>query len=274
VLSCCAAFAAAQEGDLPFAVPPADAPEMLPPPKVVAPEDVQKPMAVFEPFLLPDKPPPKIWTGGLEVGLAGADGNSTNFKFRTGYNTRAENERNLFKLDVNYNYANTGQKDLENRALAKSRYECLFPGSKWSWFNAGELEYDEFRAFDLRLAAHTGAAYVVLKTDKVHLKSRLGGGASREIGGPANEFKPEILMGFDFELKIAARQKFIVVCDYYPTVIDWSDYRVETRANYEVLIDPDWNLTLRVGLLNRYDNTPEGKLPNDIDYYMTILWKY
>ena len=42
----------------------------------------------------------------------------------------------------------------------------------------------------------------------------------------------------------------------------------------ELLLDEATNLSLKVGLLDRYDSTPGiGLQENDVDYFITLLWK-
>jgi hypothetical protein len=32
-------------------------------------------------------------------------------------------------------------------------------------------------------------------------------------------------------------------------------------------------LSLKTGVVDRYDSTPNGRLPNDITYFVTLMWK-
>jgi hypothetical protein len=61
--------------------------------------------------------------------------------------------------------------------------------------------------------------------------------------------------------------------DYYPAWEDFHDYRLVTNAYWEILLDDQTNLSLKLGAVDRYDSTPNGALPNDIDYFVTLLWK-
>jgi hypothetical protein len=33
-------------------------------------------------------------------------------------------------------------------------------------------------------------------------------------------------------------------------------------------------VTLRLGITDRYDSTPQGKRPNDLEYFGVLLWKF
>ncbi len=243
-------------------------PSELPPPRMLPPAPK---FGIEE---MPPPPPPKFWSGGVELGANGATGNSENFKVHFGSNTKHETPDHIWLADLLYVFANSDAKRTENRALGKTRYEWLFPDSAWSWFGNLEVEYDEFKAYDVRLAAHLGVAYLFLKSDSTLVKGRVGAGASREIGGPENRFTPEALLGFDFEHKFAERHKIKASGDLFPDLHDWGEFRAEARAAYEILIDPDWNLTFRIGAYDRYDSTPEGKKRNDLEYFAVLVWKF
>jgi putative salt-induced outer membrane protein YdiY len=135
------------------------------------------------------------------------------------------------------------------------------------------LEYDEFKAFDLRLSVSGGLGNHFIKTETTTLTGRLGAGTSHEFGGPDDAWVPEGNLGTDFEYKISRLQKFKLIADYYPSWEDFRDYRLVSNAYWEILLDDDTNLSLKIGAVDRYDNTPNGAKANDIDYFVTLLWK-
>ena len=79
------------------------------------------------------------------------------------------------------------------------KYERFLGDSRWSYFFKSFLEYDEFKAFDLRLVANTGLGYLLVSTETIKLKGRFGAGASREFGGPDDELTPEAVFGGDYD---------------------------------------------------------------------------
>ena len=40
------------------------------------------------------------------------------------------------------------------------------------------------------------------------------------------------------------------------------------------MLDEDSNLNLKIGVIDRYDSTPNGRKPNDFDYSVLLLWKF
>ena len=103
---------------------------------------------------------------------------------------------------------------------------------------------------------------------------RFGAGASREFGGPDNEWKPEALFGMDYDHQVNARNKLIAKADYFPEWRDFSNFRFIMDLSWEYLIDADGNLSLKLGAVDRYDSTPNGAKRNDVNYSALLLYKF
>ena len=219
-------------------------------------------------------PTPTIWAGGAEFGFNGAEGNSEVFNLRLGGLVKRKAADNIFDADLNYSIARSNSRTNENRAIFNVRDECLFEGSPWGVFASGQVEYDEFRAFDFRLASHAGVGYGFYNEDWLTLRGRLGAGASREIGGPKDRWVPEGLVGADLFLAFSERQGLIGCVDYYPDLGRWERFRVRARLAYQCVIDPDLGLTLRMGLQERYDSEPGPAKKNDLGYFTTLMIKF
>lgn len=219
-------------------------------------------------------PPPKQWTGGIDFGINGTDGNSQNFNLRLGADAKRERADSIFTTSLVYNYATNGSVRTANQALFNNRYEWLFADSPWSrWVSSG-LEYNEFRAFDLLITAHAGLAYSWWKNDAGLLKTRAGFGGSKPVGAPDDNFIPEAMLGLDYERRLFDRAKFVFGGQLFPNLGDWFEYRAEIRAALDVLIDPEHNLGLKLGLVDLYFSDPQGRKPNDIQYFMALTWKF
>src|SRR5690606_24612196 len=98
--------------------------------------------------------------------------------------------------------------------------EYLFQESPFTLFSKTYIEYDEFKAYDMRLALNAGLGYRWWDTETNKLTTRVGAGWSREIGGPVDRFVPEGVVGVEFERRISKRQKLSLDSDYFP---DWED---------------------------------------------------
>ena len=220
------------------------------------------------------KPVDPQWCGTTEFGLSGSTGNTEVLKIRFGGGAKRKSDDNLFTSDVLFGLVQNGKTTTEKKALFNARDEFLFEDSPWALFVSAQVEYDEFRAYDYRVASHTGFAYQLFETDTTNLRTRFGAGFSREVGGPNDRWVPEGLLGFDLNQKVTDRQKLVLTCDLYPDLGDLGRYRVRLRSAYEVLLDPEWGLTLRFGIQDRYDSNPGPAKKNDLDYFTTMLIKF
>ena len=214
------------------------------------------------------------WEKGIELGINGSEGNAQAFSMLSAGRLRRETDRSIWGIDVVYAKTEANDVLTQHYAFLNSRFDYKLGESRWSLWNITRLEYDEFKAFDLRLAINGGLGYDFIRNDRRKLTGRFGAGASREFGGGNEEWVPEAVFGADYLHKISDKQRLAITTDYYPAWEDFADYRLVTQASWEMLLDEASNLSLKIGLLDRYDSTPGlGLQENDLDYFITLLWK-
>ncbi|MGE0607320.1 MAG: YdiY family protein [Pirellulales bacterium] len=222
----------------------------------------------------PPPPPPKIWSGSVDAGLNGSEGNSRVFNFRVNASAKRETDATVLNLKLNYvNTANNGNQTV-NRVFFDGRNEWKLADSPWSIYIHETTEFDEFRAFDFRVTADAGLAYQFIKNDRTSLSGRFGPGAAREFGGPDNRVTPELVFGGALDHQLTKRQKITLTVDYFPSVLDFIDYRINSQLAWTLLIDEANSLSLKLSLVDRYDSTPQSFKANDLDYAATILWQF
>jgi hypothetical protein len=262
------------------AVAPAQ-PAAFPPPSNIAPPpppSFDPPKAVLIPpptvvdggGLLPSERPAKLWSGGGEIGLNGADGNSKLFSLRTGFNAKRKTDTNRLTADFLYTYARQNDRLTQNQALFNARDEVLFPGSPWSLFGSTNIEYDQLKAYDFLIGKYAGVGYEVIQTDVTDWRVRAGAGVVRKVGGPDDHWRPELVFGTDFSHKIDDRQSVVFNLDYYPRVDSFTQFRVRARGAYQILLDKASCTTLRLGVQDRFDSDPGPAKRNDLTYYATL----
>lgn len=213
------------------------------------------------------------WDGGVEIGISGTAGNSESASFRFGANLKRKTDINKTTFKVTYLKATADGTENQHNAIQNFGYERSFGASRYSLFIKEALEYDEFKAFDLRLALNGGLGYQFIDTDATKLNGRFGAGVSHEFGGPNDEWVPELVYGMDFERQLTERQKLALTVDYFPEWGNFSNYRVVSDFGWEVLLDEKHNLNLKLSVNDRYDSTPNGRRPNDVNYALLLLWK-
>ncbi|MEM7455932.1 MAG: DUF481 domain-containing protein [Planctomycetota bacterium] len=218
----------------------------------------------------------QIWTGSFGSGLNGKTGNSENLDFNLNLDMQRRLDLRTTKFQANYFFAKNQIATTTDRFFSMLRDERDFvQNPQWSWFGQGTYENDEFKAFDYRLAMHTGLAYKVFEYDDRFLKLRFGGGASRQVGGVNDDWVGEIQFGGDWEKKFTDRTRAYAAVDYFPNASDFSDYRLNTSGGLEFVVDDALNLNFRIFFLNIYDSTPEpGNVRNDLDYGMAFVFGF
>ena len=212
-----------------------------------------------------------VWNFGSELGINGSEGNAAAFSILVGANFKRETGGNVFEGNLKYGKTQTQGLETQHFALVNSRWDRKFDDVQFL-YNKNTLEYDEFKAFDVRLVLSGGYGYNIIKSETTTFTGRFGAGASREFDGPDDSWVPESNFGVDFERQITKRQKVKLVSDYYPAWEDYRDYRLITDASWEILLDEAANLSLKFGAIDRYDSTPNGLRHNDIDYFATLIW--
>lgn len=222
----------------------------------------------------PLPPPPKIWSGNVEFGLNATEGNQETFNMRLGGKATAKYGWSTQTYESMFVDSTASGITTARNAIADGRWEIPLWSPVWSYYAHGRLEYDEFKPFDLRVAGDTGLGYDWIKTELNYFQTRAGISTSREFGGVDDFWKPELAFGLEWRYSIDARQKITLKSDYFPAWDDFSDYRLNTQADWEFAIYPVWNLSLKLSAISRYDSTPNGAKPHDLNYSALVLWNF
>lgn len=216
----------------------------------------------------------KGWTNHIELGIDGSQGNSDTFAFQTGAEIRRKTDIDTLAFDFDYRSVTSRDITTEDNGRFNVDYDRLINGTPWSLFSKFGLEWDEFKVFDLRLNLNGGLGYHWIRNDRSTFVTRFGAGASREIGAPDDDWVPEALLGFEGEHQVNQYNKIRAKIDYFPDWGDFGNYRVVSDFSWEILIGGSDNLSLKLGLNDRYDSTPQGGADaNDFFYSLLLLVK-
>jgi len=214
------------------------------------------------------------WDSHAEFGLNGSDGNADQLAIQTGFETKRQNDVSTVSLDLDYRKVTTRSATTEENGRFNFDYDRMLGDSPWAGFGKLGLEWDEFKAFDLRLNLNSGLAYHWIREDTATLITRFGAGASREFGAPVDEWTPEAVFGIEASRQINSRNKVSAKIDYFPSWEDYSDYRIVADASWEILLDEAENFSLKFAVNDRYDSTPQGFEANDLFYSALLLYKF
>jgi putative salt-induced outer membrane protein YdiY len=212
------------------------------------------------------------WTGAFAAGLNGKSGNSQSLDINTTLDLARDTDFSNTTLLASYFYTANDVATVTDRFFGQGRQERKLRNPRWSLFGQAAVEWDRFKAFDYRIALHGGLGFEVYKLDDRFLKLRFGAGASREVGGTPDEWIPELQFGADWERQLTETVRLYANVDYFPNVEDFADYRLNTRAGVDFVVDAERNINFRMFAFNRYDSTPPvGNVENDIDYGMALV---
>jgi putative salt-induced outer membrane protein YdiY len=217
---------------------------------------------------------PAPWDTGIELGLNGSSGTSESLSIRAGGYIKRESRFSKLDLTTAYNRTTTAGAATQNNAQLDVRNDWLLDDtSPWTLYATGNVFYDEFQAFDLQTSANTGVGYRFVREPGLDLIGRVGGGTSREVGGPDDRWVPESLVGFEYSQQLSATQKFYGKLDYYPEWEELGEYRMVADTGWEIEFVQPSNLSLKISASDRYDSTPNGAEPHLLNYSVLLLLK-
>ncbi len=212
------------------------------------------------------------WKGSFAAGFNGKTGNSQNLDLNFAVNVTRESDFATSNFVGNYFYASNDVLTTTDRWFSQFRQEIKLKNPRWSWFNQVGVEIDRFKDFDYRVALHTGLSFKVIDEDVRKLKLRFGGGASREVESINDDWSPELQFGADWERKLFENTRVYATVDYFPDVSEFADYRLNTNAGLDFLVDAKRNINFRIFAQNRYDSTPPtGNEESDLDYGAALV---
>ncbi len=214
---------------------------------------------------------PVPWDIGVEFGLNGSEGINESISLRSGGHLKRETKRWKIDTSLVYNKNTANNVETQNNALLDLRVDRRLEESPWSLYFLHQTLYDEFQAYDLRVSVNTGVGYRLFDTETIDFIGRFGGGSSREFGGPDNQWAPEALMGLDYEHELTGTQRLSARVDYYPEWDQFDHYRIVSDVGWEIALDRPKNLSLKFSVVDRYDSTPNGVRPNELNYAALLI---
>lgn len=229
----------------------------------------------------PPAPPPdpgtfwEGWKHTAEVGINGSEGNSETFSGRGLIGANRKTSTMETTADIGYIFAKSDGEKSKSRGEANLRNDWVL-AEPWGFYATGKLEYDEFQSWLWRFSAFAGPSYNFIKNDRTLLRGRVGLGITKEFGRDAdNDIDLSLDIGVDFEHKLTERSKIYANLDYFPSLTDFPEFRAVGKAGYEVLVDPESGMSLKLGVADRYDSSPgDGRKRNDFEYFALLAWTF
>lgn len=257
--------------------PQASAPPATPPTQPRGEDDRTTPRRASEATPGPDtvEPPKPAWSVSLEFGLSGSQGNTDQVLARGGLSATRDVASDKLVFDGTYRRRTTSGDTTENRLFVRARQEWKRSATALRPFYEGSFEYDEFRAFDWRGRVAGGLAYPIIDEERTRLTGRLGGGVTRDFGGPNPRSYPEGLAQLEFSHKISERIALSASTLYLPDLQELQEFRWENRARLDISLDEKKSLLLSLGVEDRFESDPGPSIENnDLDYFVSLVYRF
>ena len=214
-----------------------------------------------------------VWNGSISMGTDGTRGNSETERIHGQVELERATKCGTLELELDYIRSDANDQLTKHHALFELSHQWTREDSPTSWFGEFGIEYDEFKAFDMRLKANGGIDRILLKSERNMVISRFGAGVSKEVKGPDDRVVPEAVFGLDYEHSKDDFQTWQIQFEYFPDWTDFSEFRIEARLEWEVVLDKDYGLSLKMVGIDRYDSTPINRKPNDLTDSILLSWK-
>ncbi len=216
-----------------------------------------------------------VWTSSLELGLNGSEGNTENLSGRIAFRAeRLEEDVKRFDFLTRYKLDTRDGDRTTNEWYTRALHEWFLPDHpRWSWFLQGDVEYNEFRDWDVRVSAFAGLGYIFIEEEDTTLRGRVGVGGAYEFGVMDEEIDPEALLGYDFEHQLNDRSRITSTGDLYPSLSNGGEFRSYWDAAYELDMTDAGDWVLRVGVDHQYDSDSDAR-PWDFSYFASVVMSF
>lgn len=250
-------------------------------PQLPSPESPPRPQDVGPPEPAPaarrdlDRPPePATWSGRLEFGLNGSQGNTDRLAGRTVAALQRKTRAEL--LDLSFSHVIRSNEDVvdQNELNARARQTWLFPDDPLGLFVESRVEFNEFRRYDALLRVTSGVTWEFINREEFRLLGRAGAGVSREFNSPDERWTPTANLALDLTRSFKGGHRFNLFAEFVPDIDRPEDFTAELRSSLELKLDETQSWRVRFGIVNRYDSDADPDQANDLDYFVTIVYEF
>lgn len=213
------------------------------------------------------------WDHRVEAGLNGSSGNSESLSLHTGYTGSYKSGDHGWKLTTAYDKAKSDGQESRNQFFADLLKDWYWNSSPWIAFVQGRYDWDEFKDWDYRLSASSGAGYEFIDDDTWYLTSRFGLGGNKTYGDTDEEYTREVILALESAWTISKRESVDFKTSYYPSLEEKGEYRNITTFNWKMTMSEQGKLAMKIGLINEYDSlAAPGTEKSDFKYNLSLVW--
>ena len=211
----------------------------------------------------------------ISLGLQNGQKNSTNFS--TAYHADRTVDEHKVTIDIRYRMAESEGDRTANRFSSAWGNTWLQTDSKWDVFTNLQFDWSEFQSWDKRFIGDLGVGYELIKIENgdeaFTLIIRLGSGFRKEFNSGNEGLIPEGLLGARAQWAISNKQTLSAESTLYPDYADFTDYRLVTKATWNIDLDSVKNMQFSIGLLHEYDSVVDAGVERS-NLHLTAGVKY
>jgi len=206
------------------------------------------------------------WNQNIKLGAGYQSGQTDNSDLSTSYHADRTVEEHEVIFDLSYRFAKTNSDRSANRFSGAWGNKWFQAKSKWDFFTNLQFDWGEFQSWDQRIVGDLGIGYEIYtfedSKETASLSSRFGGGVRKEFQSENENIIPEGLLGLSFDWKLTGLQTFNVDTTWHPDFEDFANYRLVTRASWNIKMTEAKNLDFSIGLHHEYDSVVDVDVKN------------
>lgn len=224
--------------------------------------------------LVENAPADSPWEGEIEMGINATRGNSRTLSQYSAVQLERPTPGGTLNVDLDYLKATANKQATDHHLLLDIAHRWIEEDERKGWFARFALEYDEFRAFDVRTSVNGGRSILFYDDPDFELHGRVGAGISKEVGSIDDRVVPEAVFSLRAERQLSRRQRVTIGGEYFPEWTSFGDFRLEAEFGWELLLDEKLDMSVKLTAYDRYDSTPLGRKANDLQYAGVLVWKF
>jgi len=233
------------------------------------------PPAVIDIAVPEQTPPPSPWSGTLEGGINGTNGNSETQNIRGAFVAKHKTDTRVIDLGFTYRRATTDSDVTENNSLTEARVTWPEADSPWGTFVGASVQTDKFQDFDYRGVLNAGRSYDFEDTKDTWLQGRAGLGLTKDWGGSDTGVDPIGVLAVDYWHNLSATSKVTAGAELYPILNDLGQYRTLARTAWQTQLADESPWIFKVGLEMDYDTTAKDDVhKTDWDYFASLGYTF
>jgi len=213
------------------------------------------------------------WTRRFSLSFNGETGSTEELNADTSFNAKFSTDYERWAFNLDYGYGSENHETTENDLGAFLIRDWLDPDSPWFSFASGQYDQDKFKSWDYRLIGTVGLGYTFVKEEDYLFVGRMGLSGRQEFGSDNDDFKPEMMFGFNTDWDISETQSLEFNTATFLPFERPADSRNESSLYWRIKLDTKKGMSVKLGLENEYESVVDpGDDHNDFTYNFGIEW--